>query len=153
MYATKAAILLMAAAMMAQPGAASAQTAAPAPGQTAQPPGTTNPGQPSPAAPQRRGGLPTGVQMDGAPAEGANSFTEGQARSRIEDAGYTQLSGLRLDESGVWRGRASHGGTMDDVALDFRGVVYAAAAARAPAASSQRTATPQRPGTSPASTR
>ena len=30
----------------------------------------------------------------GAPAAGANSFTEDQAKSRIEAAGYTSVSGL-----------------------------------------------------------
>ena len=37
----------------------------------------------------------------GAPAAGANSFTEGQAKSRIEGHGYASVSGLRKDDQGV----------------------------------------------------
>jgi|GEM_PF-1166980 len=52
---------------------------------------------------------------------GANSFTEGQARARLEEAGFTNLQDLRLDEAGFWRGRGTQGGTATDVAMDFRG--------------------------------
>jgi hypothetical protein len=66
-----------------------------------------------------------------APAAGANSFTEGQARSRIEAAGYTNVTGLTRDNSGVWRGRAMQGGAAVDVGLDFQGnVVVGGAPAR-----------------------
>jgi hypothetical protein len=56
---------------------------------------------------------------------GANSFTEGQARSRLEDAGFTNVQNLRKDDAGFWRGRATRGGTSTDVALDFRGRIAA----------------------------
>lgn len=59
----------------------------------------------------------------GAPAAGANSFTEGQAKSRIEAAGYSNVSGLVKDKDGVWRGKASKAGTTVDVALDYQGNV------------------------------
>ncbi|WP_424812892.1 hypothetical protein [Roseococcus sp. YIM B11640] len=59
----------------------------------------------------------------GAPAAGANSFTEGQARSRIEAAGFTNVTDLRKDDNGVWRGRAMRNGTPTAVALDFQGNV------------------------------
>jgi opacity protein-like surface antigen len=58
-----------------------------------------------------------------APAAGANSFTEGQAKSRIEAAGFSDVSGLTKDKDGVWRGTASKGGTTADVSLDFQGNV------------------------------
>jgi opacity protein-like surface antigen len=61
----------------------------------------------------------------GAPAAGANSFTEGQARSRIEEAGYSNVSGLTKDEDGIWRGKASKAGRAVDVALDYQGNVVA----------------------------
>ncbi|MBP0493647.1 hypothetical protein [Roseomonas indoligenes] len=65
------------------------------------------------------------------PASGANSFTEGQARSRIEAAGFTGVQDLKKDEAGVWRGRAMRGGQSADVGLDFQGnVVTGAAPAR-----------------------
>ena len=54
---------------------------------------------------------------------GANSFTEGQAKSKIEDAGYTNVTSLKKDDSGVWRGKASKGGSMTDVSVDFQGNV------------------------------
>lgn len=60
-----------------------------------------------------------------APVPGANSFTEGQARSRIEKAGYTNVSGLKKDEHGVWRGTAMKGGKKVNVSVDFQGNVTA----------------------------
>jgi hypothetical protein len=62
----------------------------------------------------------------GAPAAGANSFTEAQAKSRIEAAGYYNVSGLAKDKDGIWRGKASKGSTTAgsatvDVAMDYQG--------------------------------
>lgn len=59
----------------------------------------------------------------GAPAAGANSFTEGQAKSRIEAAGYSNVSGLAKDKDGIWRGKASKAGVAVDIALDYQGNV------------------------------
>jgi hypothetical protein len=56
---------------------------------------------------------------------GANSFTEGQARSRFEAAGFTNLQDLRKDDAGFWRARANRGGTSTEIALDFRGRIAA----------------------------
>jgi hypothetical protein len=62
----------------------------------------------------------------GAPVAGANSFTEGQAKSRIESKGYTNVSGLKKDDKGVWRGIiAMRDGKSVDVSLDFEGNVVA----------------------------
>jgi hypothetical protein len=61
----------------------------------------------------------------GAPVAGANSFTEGQAKSRIEAQGYTGVTGLKKDSSGVWRGSAQKNGTSTDVSVDFQGNVVA----------------------------
>ncbi|MDB5509052.1 MAG: hypothetical protein JWL93_1521 [Hyphomicrobiales bacterium] len=61
----------------------------------------------------------------GAPAAGANSFTEGQAKSRIEGAGYASVSGLAKDKDGIWRGKATKGGKTMDVGLDYQGNVVA----------------------------
>jgi hypothetical protein len=60
-----------------------------------------------------------------APVPGANSFTEGQARARMSDAGFNDVQELRLDDQGVWRGRAMRGGQQTGVALDFQGNVVA----------------------------
>lgn len=62
---------------------------------------------------------------NGAAASGSNSFTEGQAKSRIEDAGYSGVSGLKKDDMGVWRGMGSKNGQSVPVGLDFKGNVVA----------------------------
>ncbi|UVC10482.1 PepSY domain-containing protein [Rhizobium sp. TH2] len=56
-----------------------------------------------------------------APVEGANSFTEAQAQERIVEAGYTEVSALKLDDKGVWRGTAMKGGKSMPVGLDYQG--------------------------------
>ena len=58
-----------------------------------------------------------------APMKGANSFTEAQAKQRIEKAGFTSVTGLTKDADGIWRGKASKGGAMVEVALDYKGNV------------------------------
>ena len=60
-----------------------------------------------------------------APVEGSNSFTEGQARSRIEDRGFKNVQDLKKDDSGVWRGKADHNGKTVTVSVDFQGNVVA----------------------------
>ncbi|MCS0459620.1 MULTISPECIES: PepSY domain-containing protein [Rhizobium] len=59
----------------------------------------------------------------GAPVAGKNSFTEAQAKSRIEEAGYKDVTGLKLDDQGVWRATASKDGKQTGVSLDFQGNV------------------------------
>ncbi len=71
---------------------------------------------------------PSGPPPDGPPATsdlkpGANSFTEGQARSRLEQLGYERVSELRKDDNGIWRGQAVHGGRTVEVGMDYRGAV------------------------------
>ena len=61
----------------------------------------------------------------GAPVAGANSFTEGQAKSRIEDKGFKNVSGLQKDGNGVWRGKADQNGKTVNVSVDFQGNVVA----------------------------
>ena len=60
-----------------------------------------------------------------APFPGANSFTETQAKERIEKAGFTGVSGLKKDEQGIWRGTAMQGNANTPIALDFKGNVVA----------------------------
>ena len=40
------------------------------------------------------------------PVKGSNSFTEGEARSRIQDKGLSNVTALKKDDDGIWRGRA-----------------------------------------------
>jgi len=57
------------------------------------------------------------------PFPGANSFTESQARSRIEGEGFNGVSELRKDDQGIWRGTAMKDGKTVSVALDYKGNV------------------------------
>ena len=59
------------------------------------------------------------------PVPGANSFTEAQAKDRMEKAGFTQVTNLRKDDQGIWRASAKQGDKQTNVALDFRGNVVA----------------------------
>jgi len=68
----------------------------------------------------------SGENNSNAPVAGRNSFTEGQAKSRIEEAGYTGVTDLKKDDNGVWRGMASKGGSSSNVSLDFQGNVNTA---------------------------
>jgi hypothetical protein len=70
--------------------------------------------------------LDDGTRTATAPAAGANSFTEGQAKSRIEAAGFTGVSDLQKDDQGVWRGKAQRAGQQVSVALDYQGNVVPA---------------------------
>lgn len=61
-----------------------------------------------------------------APVKGRNSFTESQAKSRIEKAGFVNVSSLKKDDNGVWRGTATTGGSeakQVKVNVDFQGNV------------------------------
>ncbi|MDO9707156.1 hypothetical protein [Paracraurococcus lichenis] len=109
-----------------------------APG-AATPGSTTRPGTTVAPAPDTRSGATTpsrdtdssnaavrtddGTRTANAPAPGANSFTEGQAKSRIEAAGFTNVSDLQKDDQGVWRGKAQRSGQQVSVALDYQGNV------------------------------
>ena len=67
----------------------------------------------------------TNADAETPPFPGANSFTESQARSRIEDRGFTNVSGLKKDDQGIWRGTAMKDGKAVAVALDYKGNVVA----------------------------
>lgn len=55
------------------------------------------------------------------PARGANSFSEGEARRRLESSGFTSVGGLAKDDGGVWRGTATKDGQTMQVWLDYKG--------------------------------
>src|SRR5580765_5423216 len=100
MLSLSTAALLAATAAVAQYNAppAAGNTNAPAP--TAAPSATTNTNAPSnPAVKTTEGNNP------GAPAPGANSFTEGQAKARIESRGYANVSDLSKDTNGFWKAK------------------------------------------------
>ncbi|MEB3047495.1 hypothetical protein CO652_13470 [Rhizobium sp. H4] len=60
-----------------------------------------------------------------APVEGANSFTEAQAKDRIADAGYTDVKGLKLDDKGIWMATGMKDGKAVAIALDYQGNIVA----------------------------
>jgi hypothetical protein len=64
---------------------------------------------------------PTAPADVNAPLPGANSFTESQAKSRLAENGYTNVSALQKDDKGVWRGQATYDGKVTSVAVDYRG--------------------------------
>jgi len=80
----------------------------------------TPPAQP---APGNRAVQTPSTPPPAAPVAGANSFTEGQAKSRLESQGFTEVSGLAKDDQGVWRGKAKKGGATVNVSVDFQGNV------------------------------
>ena|SRR5882672_7315413 len=82
--------------------------------QTPAPP-RTEPGNPAIRTPE--------ANNPGAPTAGANSFTEVQAKSRIEANGYSNVSALKKDEKGIWRGTAMKEGKSVQVSLDLQGKV------------------------------
>ena len=99
---------------------------------------STNPATPAPSPNDRSGATTVGPSTEGGqpamrvddgtrtaatPQPGANSFTEGQARSRIEAAGFSNVTELQKDDQGIWRGRGMRDGRQVGVALDFTGAV------------------------------
>jgi len=52
---------------------------------------------------------------------GANSFTEAQARRRLEQNGYSQVSSLIKGKDGIWRGTATRNGASGQVTVDYKG--------------------------------
>lgn len=54
-------------------------------------------------------------------ADGANSFTEDQAKGRIEKSGFSDVMDLKKDNNGHWIGWATKGGKKVHIALDYKG--------------------------------
>jgi hypothetical protein len=79
--------------------------------------------QPAKPGPNNNAVNSPGQNNANAPVAGRNSFTEGQAKSKIEEAGYTKVTDLKKDDNGVWRGKASKGGSSTSVSVDFQGNV------------------------------
>ena len=67
------------------------------------------------------GSTTTASKTAAAPVAGANSFTESEARNRLEAHGYTNITGLKKDNKSIWRGQAVKDGTAVNVALDYQG--------------------------------
>lgn len=85
-----------------------------------------------------------------APAVGANSFTQEQARERATQAGYTDVGALTQAADGTWQGSAMKDGASVTVVVDYQGNVMrsAGSAPMTPDAATPDMTTP--PGTTPA---
>lgn len=81
------------------------------------PPPTSNGDTPAVATPDSKNAT--------APVEGANSFTEDQAKSRIEKAGFTDVKNLMKDDKGIWMAAGMKDGKAVNIALDYQGNVVA----------------------------
>ena len=109
-------------------------TPAPNPGSTAPGANTgsntsgTTTGSSNPAV-NPGGNAPSGVNASGqativsltALEKGANSFTESQARTRLEGAGLSNVTELQKDDQGIWRGKAMRNGQSVTVGFDYKG--------------------------------
>ena len=100
-----------AALLLGNAGLAMAQTAAPSASTSPSVGTSTNPNANATAA------------GNAALEPGANSFTEGQARRRIEDRGYTNVDQLHKDQNSIWQAEAMKDGRRVRVGVDFRGNV------------------------------
>jgi hypothetical protein len=80
---------------------------------------------PAAKGPQNNAVNTTNTPTPANPVQGSNSFTEGEAKSRIEAKGFTNVSDLKKDDTGVWRGHASKDGRTVSVSLDYQGNVVA----------------------------
>jgi len=56
---------------------------------------------------------------------GANSFTEGQVRERFAKMGFNEVTDLKKDDQGIWRGTAMHAGKSVSIGMDYKGDVAA----------------------------
>jgi hypothetical protein len=74
--------------------------------------------------PQANGAVNTDANATAADvAPASNSFTEGQAKGHIENAGYSNVTGLTKTSDGLWTAKATKGGKTLDVTVDFKGAV------------------------------
>jgi hypothetical protein len=80
-----------------------------------------NPAMQNPSVQNPDAAAPVGIP----PKPGANSFTDGQARKLIESRGYTGVSALVTDKTGIWHGTAKNGLNSVFVTVDYQGNVAA----------------------------
>lgn len=116
-FATLATLSILGTAAVAQ-----TNTQPASPNATTVAPSDNSMGSSNPAVTVKPKGSP---ESTGSLEPGSNSFTEGQARSRIEAQGFTNVTDLRKDDQGIWRGQAMRNGASVGVAIDYRGNVQA----------------------------
>lgn len=77
--------------------------------------------QPNSADPETPPVTTPNAENSTAPVAGKNSFTEVQARKRLEDNGYTDIGDLVLGDDGIWRASAQKNSIPASVMLDYQG--------------------------------
>ena len=102
-------MIIAAALLTASSLSAAAQTAAPAASTDANTPAVSTSDTANPAA----------------PVAGKNSFTEAQAKERIEKNGFIDVGSLKLDDNGIWQATAKKDGVSKTVSLDYQGNIVA----------------------------
>lgn len=63
------------------------------------------------------------VLPQGAPVAGESDLSRDEVRRLVEDAGYTAVAGLIVDEDGIWRGFARRDGMTVAIAVDDSGSI------------------------------
>jgi hypothetical protein len=127
-------LALGALAACSKPGAQSSSQSASSQSADAAAPASAAAGQPSgsdePVSPPQNGAINTDANKgESQLSPGHNSFTQDQARGRIQDAGYTDIGTLSQTADGVWTAQAKKDGKTVDVFVDFKGAVSAHAPA------------------------
>jgi len=64
------------------------------------------------------------LTLRAAPQPGDNKISQADAKGRLEAAGYANVSNLRLDGDGIWRGVGVKEGKSVDVSLDYQGNIF-----------------------------
>ena len=91
-------------------------------------------------------------RLEAAPAAGASSFTQEQAREHAVKAGYMDVGTLTQAADGTWQGPAMRDGASVTVVVDYQGNVTTSGGSgmtTPPADSTTTTPTPGTPGTTP----
>jgi hypothetical protein len=117
--ATTVSLALLTAACQKPAPAVDAAGALPVAAKAADPGGEVSPAQPNGAI--NTGGNKTSENV--VPA--SNSFTAGQAKGHIENAGYTDVGEPKMTADGLWVASAMKAGKPVNVTVDFKGAVAA----------------------------
>ena len=111
---------------LSAPSFAQPETTTPAvPGTTTNTPQQRSPANTTTASPPAVTTSNADSKTAAAPVKGANSFTMDEARRRIEAGGFTQVTDLKKDNDGIWRGQAMKDGASVPVFCDYQGNVGA----------------------------
>ncbi len=119
---TRAVTIALVPAALGVPAFAQPEATAPTvPGVTTNTPQQRSPANTTTAAPPAVTTSNADSKTAAAPVKGANSFTMDEARRRIEASGFSQVTGLKKDDDGIWRGQAMRGGASVPVFCDYQG--------------------------------